>query len=161
MCVCVCVCVYAHICFSGGASGKGPSCQCGRHKRCRFNSWIGKISWRRELLPTPAFLPGESHGQRNLAGYSPWDCKELDMMHTCLSVYLSIMLGSCGLAKLSLSHGEKEAAACSFCLSPWGFSGKLVAVYLRARSCHWDLPMIGFFKNLFMLEIFLCSKLCF
>ena len=28
--------------------------------------------------PTPVFLPGESHGQRSLAGYSPQDCKELD-----------------------------------------------------------------------------------
>ena len=29
-------------------------------------------------LPTPIFLPGESHGQRSLAGYSPWGHKELD-----------------------------------------------------------------------------------
>ena len=29
--------------------------------------------------PTPVFLPGESHGQRSLAGYSPWGSKELDM----------------------------------------------------------------------------------
>ena len=28
---------------------------------------------------TPVFLPGEAHGQRSLAGYSPWDRKELDM----------------------------------------------------------------------------------
>ena len=90
MCVCVCVCVYAHICFPGGASGKEPSCQCRRHKRYRFDSWVGKISWRRELLPTSVFLPGESHGQRSLAGYSPWGCKELDKMHTYLSVCLSI-----------------------------------------------------------------------
>ena len=40
--------------------------------------WIGKILWRREWLPTPVFLPGEFHGQRSLAGYSPWDCKEVD-----------------------------------------------------------------------------------
>ena len=33
---------------------------------------------RREWLPTPGFLPGESHGQRSLVGYSPWGCKELD-----------------------------------------------------------------------------------
>ena len=33
---------------------------------------LGKIPWRRERLPTPGFWPGESHGQRNLAGYSPW-----------------------------------------------------------------------------------------
>ena len=41
--------------------------------------WVGKISWRRACQPTPVFLPGESHGQRNLESYSPWDCKESDM----------------------------------------------------------------------------------
>ena len=34
--------------------------------------------WRRKLQPTPIFLPGESHGQRNLVGYSPWGCNESD-----------------------------------------------------------------------------------
>ena len=43
-----------------------------------FDLWVGKISWRREWLPTPVFLPGKSHGQRSLAGYSPWDGKELN-----------------------------------------------------------------------------------
>ena len=28
------------------------------------------------MAPTPIFLPGESHGQRSIAGYSPWGCKE-------------------------------------------------------------------------------------
>ena len=32
--------------------------------------WVGKIPWRRPWQPTPVFLPGESHGQRSLAGYS-------------------------------------------------------------------------------------------
>ena len=41
-----------------------------------FDPWIGKIPWRREWLPTPVFLPGESHGQRSLVGYSPWGPKE-------------------------------------------------------------------------------------
>ena len=36
-----------------------------------FNSWIGKIPWRREQLPTAVFWPGKFHGQRSLAGYSP------------------------------------------------------------------------------------------
>ena len=36
------------------------------------------ILWRRAWKPTPVFLPGKSHGQRSLAGYSPWGCKELD-----------------------------------------------------------------------------------
>ena len=32
--------------------------------------------WRRAWQPTPVFLPGESHGQRSLAGYSPWGQKQ-------------------------------------------------------------------------------------
>ena len=43
-----------------------------------FDPWVRKTPWRREWLPTPVFLPRESHGQRSLAGYSPWSCKEAD-----------------------------------------------------------------------------------
>ena len=43
-----------------------------------MDPWVWNIPWRRELLPTPGFLPGESHGQRSLAGYSPWGCRESD-----------------------------------------------------------------------------------
>ena len=46
--------------------------------RLRFNLSVGKIPWRREGQPTPVILPGESHGQRSLAGYSPWGHKESD-----------------------------------------------------------------------------------
>ena len=50
--------------------------------------WLRSLGWedpwKREWQPTPVFLPGESHGQRRLAGYSPWYCKELDMTeHAC------------------------------------------------------------------------------
>ena len=44
-----------------------------------FHPWIGKSPFRREWLPTPNFLPREFHGQRSLAGYSPWGHKESDM----------------------------------------------------------------------------------
>ena len=54
--------------FPGGASGKEPTCQCRRHRRCGFSACVGKIPWRRAWQPTPVFLPGESHGQRSLAG---------------------------------------------------------------------------------------------
>ena len=54
--------------FPGGASRKEPACQ---HRRHRFDLWVGKIPWRRAWQPTPIFLPGEFHGQRNLAGHSP------------------------------------------------------------------------------------------
>ena len=44
-----------------------------------FFPWVGKISWRREWLPTPVFLPGESHEQRSLEGYSPQGRRESDI----------------------------------------------------------------------------------
>ena len=43
-----------------------------------FDPWVGKIPWRREWLPTPVFLPGVFHKQRNLVGSSPWVHKESD-----------------------------------------------------------------------------------
>ena len=55
---------------------KESAYQCRRYKRSGFHPWVGKIPWIRKWQPAPVFLPGESHGQRNLAGYSPWDGKE-------------------------------------------------------------------------------------
>ena len=39
-------------------------------RRHRFDPWVRKILWRRKLKPTLVFLPGKSHGQRSLEGYS-------------------------------------------------------------------------------------------
>ena len=56
--------------FPRWLSGKESACQC---RRWEFDPWVGKISWRRKWQqPTPAFLPGKSHGQRSLLGCSPW-----------------------------------------------------------------------------------------
>jgi len=44
-----------------------------------IRNMVRKIPWRRKWQPTPVFLPGKSHGQRSLVGYSPQGCKELDM----------------------------------------------------------------------------------
>ena len=63
-------------------SGKESTCRCRRH---RFDPWLRKIPWNRKWQPTPVFLLGKSHGQRSLAGYSPWGCKESDttgQLHT-------------------------------------------------------------------------------
>ena len=62
--------------YSDGASDEEPACQLKICEKHRFSPWVGKIPWRREWLPTTVFLPGESHEQRSLAGYSPWGCKE-------------------------------------------------------------------------------------
>ena len=73
--------------FPGGANGKEPACQC---RRCGFDPWAGKIPWRRALQSTPVLLPGESHGQRILASYSPWSRKELDTTEqlTCTNIWV-------------------------------------------------------------------------
>ena len=53
------------------SNGKDSACNVGP----RYDSWVRKIPWRRERQPTPVFLQGESHGQRRVAGYSPWGCR--------------------------------------------------------------------------------------
>ena len=76
--------------FLGGASGKEPTCQCRRYKRCRFSNWVGKIPWRRAWQPTPVFLPEESHRQRRVAGDSPqgqsqsWTWLKWLSAHACI-----------------------------------------------------------------------------
>ena len=54
--------------------GSSVCLQC---RRPGFNPWVRKIPWRREGQPAPIFLPGKSHGQRRLVGYSPWGHKKL------------------------------------------------------------------------------------
>ena len=58
---------------------KNPPANAGRRKRLGLDPWLGKIPGRRAWRPTPVFLPGESHGQRSLAGCSPQGRKELGM----------------------------------------------------------------------------------
>ena len=56
--------------FPSSSVGKRIHLQC---RRPRFDTWVGKIPWRRERLPTPVFWPGEFHGL-----YRPWRHKESD-----------------------------------------------------------------------------------
>ena len=63
--------------FPGG-SVVDSACQCRKHRRC-----LGSIPGlerfpQEEMTTTPVFLPEKSHGQRNLVGYSPWGCIELN-----------------------------------------------------------------------------------
>ena len=64
--------------FPGGTSGRESTCQCRRCKSHGFNPWVRKIFWGRLWRSTPVFVPVKSHGQRKLAGYSPWGHKVQD-----------------------------------------------------------------------------------
>ena len=85
----------------GCPSGKELACQC-RRKRLGFSPWVGKIPWRRAWQLTPVFLPGKSHGQRSLVGYSSWGCERVGRdlateqklyIHTHIYAYISICIG--------------------------------------------------------------------
>ena len=64
-----------HLGFPGGSFGKESACSAGDPGSIP-RSW--KIPWRRGWEPAPVFLPGKSHRQRSLVGYSPWGCTESD-----------------------------------------------------------------------------------
>ena len=80
--------------FPWWINSKESACNAGDagYRTC-LDSWVGKISWRRKWQSTPVFLPGKSHGQRSLAGYSPWGRKESDTMertwHACTLWFLT------------------------------------------------------------------------
>ena len=60
-------------------------------------SAMQEIPWRRAWQSTPAFLPGEFCGQRSLAGYCLWGCRESDMTEQLTLVPLAPFLAaSCG-----------------------------------------------------------------
>ena len=79
--------VFKVVRVSGGLNGEESASQ---HKRHRFNLWVGKILWRGKWQSTPVFLPGKSHGQKSLAGYSPWDQKESDMIEHAYSMHVPV-----------------------------------------------------------------------
>ena len=103
-------------------SGKEFAWQC---RKCGFNPWVRKIPWGRNWLPTPVFLPGESHGQRCLP---PWHYKELEATEW-LSTHTHTDDGLAGESECDChahqptpvllprkSHRRRNLVGCS----PWG-----------------------------------------
>ena len=78
---------------------KSPPTNSGDARDIEFDPWIRKIPWSRKRKPTPILFPGKVHGQRSLAGCSPWGCKESDwtlisdVKHLSLS-FLTICISS-------------------------------------------------------------------
>ena len=68
------VCPYIHLGFPGGSVVKNPPANA---EDAGSIPGLRRFPWRRKCQPTPVFLPGKSHGQRSLVGYSPWVCKRI------------------------------------------------------------------------------------
>jgi len=106
--------------FPGFTSGKEPACQYRRLSH-RLSPWVGKIPWRRAWQPTPVFLPGESHGQRNLGSQRVRDdWSNLAHMHIILD-----STSSCG-AVFSLSSSSSP--------SSWGWTSSRTDI--KVLKCH-------------------------
>ena len=61
----------------GSSVVKKPAFQCGIHRRCGFNSWIRKMSWRRQWQPTPVYLPGKIWWAEEPGGLQPMGSKRV------------------------------------------------------------------------------------
>ena len=110
-------------------------------------TWVCSLSqktpWRREWLPTPVSLPGESHGQRNLAGYSPWGCKESDTTERLNTFTWEAKQGSyliaCSL-KGTLLGKAWLAAALLFLSSTFSDPSALTGSGRTSAYSYWDIP---------------------
>ena len=69
-------------------------------KRLRFDPWVGKIPWRREWLPIPVFLPGESQGQGSLVGCRLWG-------HTVRHDWSDLAAATCLLISIQAVHRDQ------------------------------------------------------
>ena len=123
--------------FPGGTRGKEPACQCQRHKRHGFNPWVEKIPWTGAWQPTPVFLPGESHGQRSLADYSPWGCKESDTSEVTEHARVCLDEQDTARRREAVSTAEVKAVpGRGPCWTPWALSwaGGWVGGWSRCRE---------------------------
>ena len=91
--------------FTGGSNGRVHL----QSRRPRFNAWVGKILWSRRWQPTPVFLPGESHGQRSLAGCSPWGHEESDTTEQLTFSFFHFMQNSSRLKRTFIHSPSKPS----------------------------------------------------
>ena len=78
--------------FPCGSDGDEFACNAGN---LSLIPGLGRFPWRREWLPTPVFLPGKSHGQRSLVGYSSRGHKESDMTEQLKQGQFSVLSRMC------------------------------------------------------------------
>ena len=136
---------------------------------------MGKIPWRREWLPTPVFLPGESHGQRSLVDYSPWGSKESDKnkrLSFSFSLFFfsshyktfpfsclpeSIMVANVRMASFVLI----QKVFLNFCRFPRGSKMRFLLLFAAAFSQVWRCLLSGQLAAFALSPSVIYSQFCF
>ena len=108
--------------------------------------WVRSLGWRRAWPPTPGFLPGESHGQRSLVGYSPWGRKESDTTE---------LLSVPSTARVSFSL-LKWNASLAFLFSEWFIFMLSPGRFLASRIHQISLSVIRLRINGLALGLWCC-----
>ena len=109
-CLCYCLPNSCH-CFGVNHLWKESACNA-------FIPWVRKIPWGRKWQPTPVFLPGKSHEQKKLVGYSPWGWKESD---TTERLHFHFHFLSFFISKLLTLHSKEcnDLDLVAFADLPW------------------------------------------
>ena len=138
-------------------SSKESTCQCKRHERCGFDSWVKKNPSRREWQPTPGFLPGESHAERSLVSYTPsmgsqrvkHDWIELALTHTASSGKWH----HTGYLKQNILHLFILPTCIAFIIVSWkAFCFKYSSVHMSIfKFQSLSLPMLSLCNSKFVL----------
>ena len=116
--------------FPGGSAVKNLPAMQGFYPGAR------KPPWRRKWQPTPVFLPGESHGQRSLVGYSLWGSKWVGYdWATKQQQQVKTQKDDC-----ALSHGYRSFASLTIHICPL-HSQHLTFVWFLVSSCSYCHPL--------------------
>ena len=111
--------------------------QCRRCRRHRLNPWVGKMPGRRRWQPTPVFLPGESHGQRSLVGYSPWSRKEWDMTEPLITHTHSVVEGALQSHLPNLIQSSQRQGGVEGARSPLPPAHRSCSVRVTGKRTEW------------------------
>ena len=116
---------------------------------CRFHTWVRKIPWKRKWQSTPVFLPGESHGQRSLADYSPWDHEEFETTEateqTCMHLYMyNYYVCSVYIVRLLLTLCVRVLSYVGLFATPWTVARQApVSIEFSSQEYWSELPFIS------------------
>ena len=110
--------------FPGAPAVKNPPASV----RLKFNPWVRKITCRRKWQPTPVVLPGKSHEQKSLVGYSPWGHKESHM--TDIHVALTLPFGN----RMVITDHCGDYTASSFPLCQKSYKFMIISVFAFESS---------------------------